>query len=225
MSRPRRQVLDLSHPIEHGMITYPGLPGPDVGVHQSYDDSEGRYDAGTEFTIGRIAMVTNTGTYLDAPAHRYRGGADVSEVALTSCVNLPAVVVDGAATGPTGPQAWADLPPDRLAGAAVLVRTGWSTCWRTERYGGPEHPFLTEQGAQALLDAGVALVGIDSVNIDDTRGGARPVHSLLLAAGIPVVEHLTALELLPATGARFSAVPLRLRGLGTSPVRAVAVLD
>jgi kynurenine formamidase len=214
------ELVDLSHVIEHGMATYPGLPGPEIGEHLTFDDSAGSYAPGTEFTIGRITLVSNTGTYLDTPAHRYRDGFDLSALPLERCVDLPALVVDG----PAGEQAFGpgDFTGLDVAGAAVLLRTGWSRHWRTESYGDPAHPFLTADGARHLVEAGAALVGIDSVNIDDTRGGERPAHSLLLAAGVPVVEHLTALDRLPASGARFTAVPPGVRGMGTFPVRAFA---
>lgn len=213
------ELVDLNHVIEHGMPTYPGLPGPEVGDHLTFDDSHGVYAAGTEFTIGRLSMVTNTGTYLDTPRHRYRDGWDVADLRLDQCVDLPAVVVD--AEGEIGEESFAGHD---VSGAAVLVRTGWGRHWRTEAYGDPAHPFLTAAAASHLVAAGAALVGIDSVNIDDTRGGERPVHTILLGADVPVVEHLTALDRLPATGARFTAVPLRVRGLGTLPVRAFARL-
>lgn len=212
-------LLDLNHVVEHGMTTYPGLPGPEVGEHLTFDDSRAVYAEGTEFTIGRLAMVTNTGTYLDTPYHRFRDGWDVAALRLDHCVDLPAVVVD--ADGEIGPQAFTGLD---LAGAAVLLRTGWDRHWRTEAYGDPSHPFLTEDGARHLVAAGAVLAGIDAVNIDDTRGRARPAHTTLLGSDVVVVEHLTRLELLPATGARFSGVPLRVSGLGTLPVRAFARL-
>jgi kynurenine formamidase len=164
-------------------------------------------------------MVTNTGTYLDTPYHRYRDGWDVSELRLEQCVDLPAVVVD--AEGQVGAEVFADLD---VKGAAVLVRTGWDRHWGTEQYGDPAHPFLAEAAARNLVDAGAVLVGIDSVNIDDTRGGDRPVHTTLLGSDVVIVEHLTGLDVLPATGARFTAVPLRVAGLGTLPVRAFARL-
>ena len=213
------ELVDLNHVIEHGMTTYPGLPGPEVGVHLAYDDSHAVYDEGTEFTIGRLSMVANTGTYLDTPAHRHRGGWDTTGLRLEQCVDLRAVVVDG--DGAIGPAAFDGLD---LAGAAVLMRTGWDRHWRTDRYGDPEHPYLDEAGAEHLVEAGAGLVGIDSVNIDDTRGGERPAHTRLLAAGIPVVEHLTGLDRLPASGATFTAVPVRVAGMATLPVRAFARL-
>jgi kynurenine formamidase len=212
-------LVDLNHVIEHGMTTYPGLPGPEVGEHLTFDASRAAYSAGTEFTIGRLSMVGNTGTYLDTPYHRYRDGWDVSALRLEQCVDLPAVVVD--AEGAIGPDAFAGL---EVEGAAVLIRTGWDRHWRTGRYGDTDHPFLGEVAARHLVDAGVVLVGIDSVNIDDTRGGERPVHTTLLGADVVVVEHLTGLDVLPETGARFTAVPMRVAGLGTLPVRAFARL-
>lgn len=213
-------LIDLSHVIEHGMTTYPGLPGPGISDHLSFEDSHGVYAAGTEFQIGRISMVTNTGTYLDTPAHRYRDGRDLAGLPLERCAGLAAVVI-AMGEGALEMEMFGDLD---LAGKAVLLYSGWDRHWRTERYGDPVHPHVTESGARALVDAGVTLVGIDSVNIDDTTTGARPAHTVLLAAGIPIVEHLTGLAQLPRTGALFTAVPPAVRGLGTFPVRAFAVV-
>ncbi|ANY09822.1 cyclase [Pseudonocardia sp. HH130630-07] len=204
------------------MTTYPGLPGPRIEDHLSFEASRDRYAPDTEFAIGRISMVANTGTYLDTPAHRYRGGHDLSGLPLERCAGLPAVVVGLAGTDghEIGPE---NLPAD-VEGCAVLLHTGWDRHWGTDRYGDPRHPHLTEAGAHHLVGHGAVLVGIDSVNIDDTVGGARPAHSVLLAADIPVVEHLTALAGLPGRGAVFSAVPPAIQGLATFPVRAFAVV-
>lgn len=213
-------LIDLSHRIENGMQTYPGLPGPEIGVHLTFEGSHEVYAEGTEFTIGTISMIGNTGTYLDTPAHRYRDGHDLSELALGRCADLPLVVVD--ADGAVEPELLDDAQD--LAGAAVLFRTGWDVHWRTGRYGAPDHPYVSADCAAALAAVGAALVGIDSVNLDGTASGERPAHSILLAAGIPVVEHLTRLDRLPARGARFFAVPPAVRGLATFPVRAFALL-
>ncbi len=215
--------VELSHPIRAGMTTYPGLPGPVIDSHLTFEASHGTYAPGTEFQIGRIAMVANTGTYLDTPAHRWREGHDLAGLALHRCADLDAVVVDLRETGhEIGP---AQLPrADAVRGRAVLLWTGWDRHWGAAAYGDPDHPHLTETGARALADADVLLLGIDSVNVDDTRTGHRPAHSVLLAAGIPVVEHLTGLAQLPATGARFTAAPPLVEGLATFPVRAYAVL-
>jgi kynurenine formamidase len=213
-------LIDLSHRVTDGMITYPGLPGPEIGAHMSFDDSVGRYAEGTEFAIGRVTMLGSTGTYIDTPSHRYRNGADLAGLPLESCAQLPARVVrpSGSVIGP------ADLPDEDLRGHAVLVDTGWDRLWGTPEYGAAEHPHLTEAAARHLVDRGAALVGIDSLNIDDTAGGERPVHSLLLGAGIPIVEHLTNLRRLPARGAVFTAVPPAIEGLSTFAVRAFAVV-
>lgn len=211
--------LDLSHTIEHQMITYPGLPAPEISEHLSFEASTEHYSPGTEFAIGRISMVANTGTYLDTPAHRFRDGHDLAGLQLEQCALLPLVVVD--ADGPIGPAAFADV---HVEGSAVLLRTGWDRHWGTDRYGDPVNPHLVEDGAAMLVEREAALVGIDSVNIDDTTGGSRPAHTLLLQAGIPVVEHLTRLAGLPTTGARFTAVPPAVRGLATFPVRAFATI-
>ncbi len=208
--------IDLSHPIAHGMVTYPGLPGPEIAAHMNFEDSAATYSEGTEFQIGRISMVANTGTYLDTPAHRYRDGHDLSGLRLEQCALLPIVLIPG---GPVfGPEDFADLD---LGGRAVLLVSGWDRHWGTPEYGDPVHPHLTAAGADALVAASVALVGIDSVNIDDTTTGDRPAHSILLAAQIPVVEHLTGLDGVPDQ-ALFTAVPPAVIGMATFPVRAFA---
>jgi kynurenine formamidase len=217
-----RRLVELSHDIVAGMTTYPGLPGPEITPHLTRADSRARYAPGTEFAIDRISMVGNTGTYVDSPFHRYAEGADLAGVPLGSVADLPAVVVrltDSVERG-IGPAAFAAVD---VAGAAVLLHTGWDRHWGTDAYGGPA-PYLTEAGARLLAETGARLVGIDGVNIDDTRGGSRPAHSILLAAGIPVLEHLTGLVGVPVTGARLHAAPPRVRGFGTFPVRAYAVL-
>jgi kynurenine formamidase len=218
-----KQFVDVSHTVEHGLVTYRGLPAPVICDYLSRQDSRKHYAAGTEFHIGRIDMVANTGTYLDSPFHRYEDGKDLSQLALESLADLDGVVVaaDGSAGRAVGRDAFGDLD---VRGRAVLVRTGWDAHWRTERYF-EGHPFLTEDAARLLADGGAALVGIDSYNIDDTADGRRPVHSILLGAGVPVVEHMCGLGRLPREGFRFFAVPVKVRGLGTFPVRAFAVVE
>lgn len=217
-----KALVDLSHTIESGMVTYRGLPAPFVCDHLSRIESRGSYAEGTEFQIGRIEMVGNTGTYLDTPFHRYADGYDLAALDLDRVSNVPGVVVR--VTGAAGRAIdWHHFAPVECRGRAVLVHTGWDRNWRTDAYF-EGHPFLTEKAAAYLRDQGVGLVGIDSFNIDDTTGGARPVHTTLLAAGVPIVEHLTNLEALPAEGFRFSAVPPRVAGMGTFPVRAHASL-
>jgi kynurenine formamidase len=214
------RLIDLSHTIEHGMITYKGLPAPFICDHLSRDRSRGLYAPGTEFQIGRIDMVANTGTYLDTPYHRYEDGIDLAGLDLDKVADLPGLVVRAGTVQPIGP----DLFEGRdLRGKAVLVHTGWDRHWRTDAYF-EGHPFLVEAAAILLRDAGAALVGIDSHNIDDTSGGVRPVHSVLLAAGIPIVEHMTRLDALPESGFRFTAVPPKISHMGTFPVRAHARL-
>ncbi len=215
-------LIDLSHTIHDGMVTYPGLPPPRVGDHLTFEASREHYAGGVEFHIGRIEMVANTGTYLDAPAHRWRGGVDVAGLPLASLADLAGVVVD--ATGWTERALPASLLPDgELAGHAVLFLTGWDLKWRTDAYF-DGHPYLSAGLVDRLVAAAPALVGIDSLNIDSTGDGDRPAHSRLLAAGIPIVEHLCGLrEIDPERPFRFSAVPAKVRGLGTFPVRAWAV--
>lgn len=215
------RLVDLSHPIEHGMITYPGLPGPVISDFLGREASRGHYAGGTTFHIARLRMVANTGTYLDAPFHRYAEGKDVAALELESLADLDGVVVDA-------PERERAIDAERfagreLAGKAVLVRTGWDAHWRTPRYA-DGHPYLTRAAAEYLAAAAPALVGIDSLNVDDTSDGVRPAHTLLLAAAIPVVEHLCNLKALPATGFRFHGVPAPFRGLGSFPVRAYAVI-
>lgn len=212
--RPR--LLDLSHRVHHGMITYPGLPGPVLRTHLSREDSRDRYAEGTEFQIGAIDLIGNTGTYIDAPFHRYADGTDVSTLPLDRLVGIPGVVVD--ATGPIGPDAFAG---SEIRGRAVIIRTGWDSRFGRADYVG-DHPHLTESGARSLVEDGAAVVGIDSSNIDDTTRGDRPAHSLLLAAGIPVVEHLTRLDELPDGPFEFYAIPAPIVGMTSFPVRAVA---
>jgi len=216
------RLVDLSHPIVAGMTTYPGLPGPEITPHLTREESRTRYAPGTEFAIDRISMVGNTGTYLDSPYHRYPDGTDLAGLPLSSVADLPAVVVRlaGAAERGIGPPALAAV---EVAGAAVLLHTGWDRHWGTGAYG-VDAPFLTGAAAQALADRGAALVGIDSVNIDDAHRQDRPAHSILLAAGIPVLEHLTGLDQIPVTGARLHAAPPRVRDFSTFPVRAYAVV-
>lgn len=219
-SGPRR-LIELSHQIHHGMVTYPGLPGPEISDHLPREASPARYGPDTQFHIGRISMVANTGTYLDSPFHRFAGATDVAGLPLQRVADLDGVVVriDG------GRRA---IDRDTLAsydvrGRAVLVHTGWDRHWATERYG-TGNPFLTAAAADWLVEQQAALVGIDSVNIDDTSGPSRPVHTALLAAGIPIVEHLCGLEQLPPSGFRFHAAPPQVVGIGSFPVRAYAVL-
>ena len=222
-------LIDISHVITAGMVTYPGLPGPEITPHLTRAASRGSYAPGVEFAIDRISMVGNTGTYVDSPFHRYEGGVDLADLALGSVADVPIVVVrladraDRAERAGRGVDA-ADLDGIDAAGAAVLLHTGWDRHWDTPRYGDPA-PYLTESGAKWLVAAGVTLVGIDSVNIDDAHsGGERPAHSILLGAGVPVLEHLTGLARVPDRGARLHAVPARVRGFGTFPVRAYAVV-
>ena len=203
--------VDLSHPIEHGMVTYPGLPGPEIRDHLSWEDSHGRYAEGTEFQIGRISMVANTGTYLDAPAHRHRGGTDLAGLDLARLANLPGVVID--VTGAAEPGIGAlTLAPYDVSGRAVLLRTGWDRHWRTEAYGSANASYLTLSAVEWLDAHNAALVGIDSVNIDSAADPQRPAHTLLLAAGIPVLEHLTGLDRLPAPDSGCTRCPRRCAG-------------
>ena len=217
------RLIDVSHTIEHGMVTYPGLPVPTISDWLSRNASETRYAAGTTFQIGKIELLANTGTYIDAPFHRYEGGKDVAAYPLEAVANLEGIVVRTSERAGRALDV-AVFGGRDVRGKAVLVHTGWDVHWRTERYG-TGHPFLTRAAAQHLIAAGAALVGIDSLNIDDATDGARPAHTLLLGAGIPIVEHLCGLRELPEAGFRFFAVPVKVRGMGSFPVRAFAILE
>ncbi|HSP05917.1 MAG TPA: cyclase family protein [Acidobacteriota bacterium] len=217
------KLIDLNHEIENGMITYRGLPAPVITDFLSREASRKNYAPGTEFHIGKIEMVANTGTYVDSPFHRYENGADLAALPLESLANLEGALVrtmerESRAVGPE----W--FRAESLHGKAVLIHTGWDVHWRTERYH-QGHPYVTREAAQLLAHSEAKLVGIDSFNIDDTADGSRPAHSLLLEAGIPIVEHMCQLELLPTHGFRFFAVPARVRKFGTFPVRAFAIVD
>ncbi len=220
--RAPARFVDLSHTVHDGLVTYPGLPAPRIGEHLARAASRGHYAPGTEFSIAKIELVANTGTYVDAPFHRYEGGHDLAALPLETLADLPGLVVRAKeGQRALGPELFAER---ELAGCAVLVCTGWSRHFGTQAYASG-HPFLTGAAAELLSARGAVLVGIDSLNIDDTAGGERPVHSLLLARGVRIVEHLTNLQALPETGFRFSAVPVKVRGMGSFPVRAFARLE
>ncbi len=218
-------LVDLSHTIRAGMVTYPGLPAPSISAHLTREASRDVYAPGTEFAIGAITMVGNTGTYIDSPFHRYEDGADLAGLDLNTLVDLPTIVVHRRDVAARAVDV-AELPEDIEAGCAVLIDTGWDRHFGTEAYA-VDAPFLSEAATDHLVRRGVALVGIDSVNIDDASpaaAGRRPIHTALLGNGIHVVEHLTNLAVLPARGARFTAVPPRVEGFGTFPVRAYATI-
>jgi arylformamidase len=219
---PRHLLIDVSHTVEDGMITYKGLPAPIICDYLSREASRRLYAEGVEFQIGKIEMVANTGTYLDSPFHRFADGKDLAALDLAALADLDCVVlrVTGRSERAITPAAFAGL---ELRGKAVLVHTGWDRHWRSDQYF-EGHPFLTGDAAQFLVDAEARLVGIDSYNIDDIADGRRPVHTALLGAEIPIVEHLCGLEHLPDHGSRFFAVPVKVKGFGTFPVRAFAIV-
>ena len=215
-------LIDLSHEVEHGMLTYKGLPAPIICDFLSREESRKHYSEGTEFAIGKIEMVANTGTYVDSPFHRFADGIDLSELPLESLADLDGVVV-------SAKQAGRAIPAEvfegiALSGRAVLIHTGWSRHWRTDQYF-EGHPFLTREAAVYLAESNVAFVGIDTYNIDDITDGTRPAHTILLGNKIPICEHMCNLESLPDNGFRFHAAPVKVKAFGTFPVRAYAVLD
>lgn len=216
------KLIDLSHEVEHGMITYKGLPAPIVCDFLSREESRQHYAEGTEFSIGKIEMVANTGTYVDSPFHRFADGIDLAGLPLESLANLEGVVINALEYGRAIPAGAFDGVP--LKGKAVLIRTDWSRHWRTDQYF-EGHPFLIREAAQYLADSGAAFVGMDTYNIDDTTDGTRPAHTILLGHRIPICEHMRGLDLLPTSGFRFHAAPVKVKAFGTFPVRAYAVLD
>jgi kynurenine formamidase len=214
------QLVDLSHEIEHGMVTYRGLPAPAISDWLSRDMSAARYAPGTTFQIARIDLLANTGTYIDAPFHRYDGGKDVADYPLESVADLAGTVIRATRrAGRALDASW--VQAREVRGKAVLVHTGWDAHWRTDAYASG-HPYLTRDAAEYLAGAGAGLVGIDSLNIDDDADGARPAHTILLGAGIPIVEHLCNLGGIPDADFRFFAVPAKVKGMGSFPVRAFA---
>lgn len=215
------ELIDVCHSIEDGMITYKGLPAPVITDHLTREASRSNYAPGTEFYIGKIEMVANTGTYLDTPFHRYARGRDLAGLDLYSVANLEGLVVRV-----KGKEISADLFSGLdLKDKAVLLNTGWDRHWRTEEYSSGNHPFLTEDAANYLAKNGAALVGIDSYNIDSTSDARRPAHSILLGHDIPIVEHLCGLADLPDSGFKFFAVPVKIKGFGTFPVRAFGLVE
>jgi arylformamidase len=217
-----RKLIDLSHEVEHGMITYKGLPAPLICDYLSREGSRKHYAEGTEFHIGKIEMVANTGTYVDSPFHRFADGIDLSELPLESLADLEGIVVH--AQGSERAISSNLFHGLELRDKAVLIHTGWSRHWRTDQYF-EGHPFLTKDAAECLVEAGAAFVGIDTYNIDDTADGTRPAHTILLGNRIPICEHMCGLEDLPDLGFRFHAAPVKVKAFGTFPVRAYAVLE
>jgi arylformamidase len=218
---PTRTLIDLSHTVAHGLVTYKGLPPPIICDYLSREASTKHYTPGVQFQIGKIEMVANTGTYLDSPFHRYEDGKDLSELDLQKLANLPAVKITAQRNQAIDISCF--QRQENLEGKAILVETGWSKNWNTPQYF-EGHPFLTEDAAKFLADSKVALVGIDSHNIDDIQDLRRPVHSILLQQEIPIVEHMTNLAALPPKDFAFFAVPVKVKGFGTFPVRAFALL-
>lgn len=214
-------IIDLSHEIASGMVTYPGLAAPELRTVISREESAARLDGGVSFEIESLTLVGNTGTYLDSPFHFHAGLADLAGLPLERLVNVPIAMVRVPGRTAVTAANLGDL--SRLAGRAVLVHTGWAQHWGTPRYTELDCPHLTAGAVGALIESGAVIVGIDSLNIDDPGDRARPAHERLLRAGIPIIEHLTNLGLVPDTGARLIALPAPVSGMASFPVRAVAV--
>jgi arylformamidase len=222
---PERRVVDLSHALDADIPMFPGLPAPEIREQLSREDSRSHYSGNTTFVMHRYLLAGNSGTYLDAPFHRHADGADLANLPLASTADLPGLLIDVRPRVERGERAFGDelFAGLELTGRAVLVCTGWDARWGAPDYLGP-NPYLTEAAAMTLVERGVTLVGIDSWNIDDTGDGHRPVHTILLRAGIPIVENLRGLDQMPVSGFRFTAVPLPIRGGSAVPVRAHAVI-
>jgi len=217
-----RKLIDLSHTVENGMITYKGFPAPVICDYLSREESRSHFSGGTEFYIGKIEMIANTGTYVDSPFHRFANGIDVSELPLASLADLVGIVIRAQNLGRSiSAKAFSGID---LKGKAVLVHTDWARHWGTDQYF-ENHIFLTKDAAEFLTEKGAAFVGVDTYNIDDTTDGLRPVHTTLLGNRIPICEHMCGLNELPDKGFRFHAVPVKVKAMGTFPVRAYAVLD
>ena len=214
-------IIDLSHVIADGTVTYPGLPAPTITDHLTRHASREIYAEGVEFQIGHIDMVSNTGTYMDTPFHRFEGGYDLSELDLSRVAGVRGLVIDARADQSAAASL---LDGIDVSGAAVLFWTGWDRHWASEQYGDPSHPFVSVEAARQLVDRGAAVVGIDSVNVDDTRTGERPIHTVLLGAGVPIIEHMTGLGHLEGRDFAFHAVPPAIAGMGTFPVHAYAIM-
>lgn len=215
---PGDKYIDLSHTIFDGLVTYKGLPSPIICDYLSREQSKANYESGTEFQIGKIEMVTNTGTYIDCPFHRFEHGKDLSEMELERFADLDAITINAENATEIGKSYFTGK---EIRNRAILVYTGWAKHWNTPQYF-ENHPYLTAEAAEYLKECNVKLVGIDSHNIDDTRGKSRPVHTTLLGAEILIVEHLCNLDKLPESGYKFNAVPPKFKGAGTFPVRAYA---
>lgn len=216
-----RTLIDLSHRIADGTVTYPGLPEPRVRLHTTREASLASLGSGASFEIAAIDMVANTGTYVDTPSHYYADGADLAQVPLAALADLPGIVIR---CGPSGPITADALDGYELGGRAVLLDTGWSSRFGLPGYAEADAPFVSAGAVELLVERGAALVGIDSINIDDRADPARPAHVGLLRAGIPIVEHLTNLSQLPPAGFRFTAAPPMVSGMATFPVRAFAIV-
>jgi arylformamidase len=218
-TNPIKRHIDLSHVIESGMITYKGFPAPLICDYMSREESRGRYEPGTEFQIGKIEMIANTGTYIDSPFHRYENGDDIADLRLKDLVGIEALVFRSSNTA-IAPEVFDGID---FRGKAVLVNSGWDKHWRTDAYF-ENHPHLTREAALFLADGGASIVGIDSFNIDSIATGARPVHTILLGHGIPIIEHMCNLGELPDANFVLTAAPVAVRGMGSFPVRAYATI-
>ncbi len=215
-------LIDVSHTVKDGMMTYKGLPAPIICDYINRESSKTSYEEGTSFQIGAITMCSNTGTYVDAPFHRYADGKDLSELALSSLADLDGLKIT---VGEDATEIGIDhFLNEDVKDKAVLIETNWSRHWEKDQYF-ENAPFLNAEAAAYLRDRGAAFVGIDSYNIDDTRTNSRPCHSILLHNDIPICEHMTNLSVLPKSNFKFYAVPVKIKGMGTFPVRAFGIVN
>ena len=217
-----RKLVELNHILEDGMMAYPGLPRPKIGAFLDHKESRSRYNDQAEFYLGKVDMVCNLGTYVDSPFHRYPGGADLSQIPLERVSGIPGIVLDAVVS--SNRSITLDVIDSELRGKAVLIRTGWDKRWGTESYWEPG-PYLSGESTDLMIRCKVFLVGVDFWNVDDTTDPSRPAHTRLLASEILIVEHLCNLSVLPRTGFKFYAVPLRIVGGASFPVRAFADIE
>ena len=173
------------------------------------------------FHIGLLTICTNTGTYLDVPFHRYADGHDLADLALEQVAGVPAVCSTAAASrrSTSRPTISSGSPGTRCSSAPTTQCT--SARERTSR----TTRTSSAASAEALVAADVACVGIDSMNIDGTATGDRPVHSILLRRGSRSSSTSPTSPRCPDRGFTFTAVPPKIEGAGTFTVRAFATTD
>jgi kynurenine formamidase len=209
------QIIDLSHSLDATTPVYPGDP-----VFCCTPLLTLEHDG---CAVSALALGSHTGTHIDAPAHFVAGGKCVDELDLSALVG-PAVVVDLTAKTANAPIGPADLASALARRPQILLlRTGWSQHWPAfDAYA--THPCVTREAAQAVVDAGVRVLGVDTLSPDPADSTDFAAHHILLGAGCIIAENLANLDALPddMDGWIVSLIPLRLAGCDGSPIRAFA---